>query len=122
MDEGNPASDRYFDLSLRLLTIFVLVSLVACVGFLSYRWVGPRWFNKPAPPADPPVPAVTSPAPAAETKPAPVDEVLMDPRKTFRCVEKGKVTFSDRACDSGSVQMLPLAPPQPQPGGTGTPR
>ena len=117
MDEANPASDRYFDVSLRLLTIFVLVSLVACVGFLSYRWLEPR-FNKPAPPAEAAAPAITSPAPAAETKPAPVDEVLMDPHKTFRCVEKGKVTFSDRACDSGSVQMLPLAPGQPQPGGT----
>ena len=117
MDEANPASDRYFDLSLRLLTIFVLVALVACVGFLSYRWLEPH-LRRPVTPADPPAPAVTSPAPAAETKPAPVDEVLMDPHKTFRCVEKGKVTFSDRACDSGSVQMLPLPPAQPQPGGT----
>jgi hypothetical protein len=113
MDEANPASDRYFDLSLRLLTIFVLVSLVSCIGFLGYRWLAPRWLNKPAAPIEAPAPLVTSPAPAAETKPAPVDEVLMDPHKTFRCVEKGKVTFSDHACDSGSVQLLPAPSQQP---------
>jgi hypothetical protein len=116
MDEANPASDRYFDLSLRLLTIFVLVSLVSCIGFLGYRWLAPRWLNKPAATVETLAPPVTSPAPATETKPAPVDEVLMDPHKTFRCVEKGKVTFSDHACDTGSVQLLPLAPSQ-QPGG-----
>jgi hypothetical protein len=35
----------------------------------------------------------------------------MDPHKAFRCVEQGRVSFSDRACESGSGQTLPLSPP-----------
>jgi hypothetical protein len=116
MNDANPASDRYFDLSLRLLTIFVLVSLVCCVGFLSYRWLAPHLGRTPAVPVEARGSVVVSPAPAAQSAPAPADEVLMDPRKTFRCVEQGKVTFSDRACDSGSVQIIPLTPAQPDAG------
>jgi hypothetical protein len=115
MDEANPASDRYFDLSLRLLTIFVLVSLVCCVAFLSYRWLGPRLRRAPAPPIELRDPVIRSPAPSTEATQAPADQILMDPHKAFRCVEQGKITFSDRACDSGSVQILPLSPPQPPP-------
>ncbi len=117
MDEANPASDRYFDLSLRLLTIFVLVSLVCCVAFLSYRWLAPRLLRAPAAPVQLRNPVVVSPAPAAEAAPAPADQTLMDPHKTFRCVEQGKVTFSDRSCDTGAVQLLPLNPAQPTAGG-----
>jgi hypothetical protein len=112
MNEANPITDRYFDLSLRLLTIFVLVSLVCTVAFLSYRWLGPRFLRPPSAPLEQRDPAPPPPARATEAKPAPADEILMDPRKTFRCVEQGKVTFSDRACDSGSIQILPLNPPQ----------
>ena len=119
MDDANPSSDRYFDLSLRLLTIFVLVSLVACVAFLSYRWIYPRLHGEEETRVEAHRPAVVSPAPAAEVVPAPTDQILMDPRKTFRCDEKGRVTFSDRACDSGSVQILPLNPPQQPAAGSG---
>jgi hypothetical protein len=113
MSEANPVSDRYFDLSLRLLTIFVLVSLACCVAFLSYRWIGPHLRRTPEAPVARRSSVVVSPAPASDAAPAPVDQVLMDPHKAFRCVEQGKVTFSDRACDSGSVQTLPLTPAQP---------
>ena len=113
MDDADPSSDRYFDLSLRLLTIFVLVSLVACVAFLSYRWIAPRFNRAPVTAVEIPDPVVRSRAPAAEAVPAPADKILMDPHKTFRCVEQGKVTFSDRACDSGAEQILP----QPSTGG-----
>jgi hypothetical protein len=112
ISDGSGASDRYFDLSLRLLTIFVLVSLVCCVGFLAYRWVRPHLLKQPLAPVEARGAVLVSPVPAAQTAPAPADEVLMDPRKTFRCVEQGKVTFSDRACDSGSIQIIPLTPPQ----------
>jgi hypothetical protein len=112
MDEANPTSDRYFDLSLRLLTIFVLVSLVCCVAFLSWRWVGPHLRRAPATPIEVRNPVVVSPAPSTAAAPAPADQILMDPHKTFRCVEQGKVTFSDRSCDSGFVQILPLNPAQ----------
>jgi hypothetical protein len=111
MADPNPASDRYFDLSLRLLTVFVLVSLVCCVGFLSYRWLAPRLLRAPATPVQSRSSIIVSPAPASTTPRAPPEEVLMDPHKTFRCVEKGRVSFSDRACGSGSEQILPLAPP-----------
>jgi hypothetical protein len=117
MDDANPASDRYFDLSLRLLTIFVLVSLVCCVAFLSYRWLGPRLLRTPVAPIEPRDSVVVSPEPSSVSVPVPADEVLMDPHKTFRCVEQGRVTFSDRACDSGSVQILPLQPSQQSAGG-----
>jgi hypothetical protein len=118
MEEANPNSDRYFDLSLRLLTIFVLVSLVCCVAFLSYRWIEPRLRGKSTPPIEPRVLTAPPPAPAAEATPAPADQILMDPHKTFKCEERGKaVTFSDRPCDSGSVQILPLNPSQPAAGG-----
>jgi hypothetical protein len=117
MDDTSPASDRYFDLSLRLLTIFVLVSLVCCVGFLSYRWLAPFWHRVPATLVEPRNSVVVNPAPASQSTPAPADEILMDPHKTFRCVEQGRVTFSDRACDSGSVQIIPLNPSQQAGGG-----
>jgi len=117
MDEANPTSDRYFDLSLRLLTIFVLVSLVACVAFLSYRWLYPHLHDTPAAPVGPRDPVVASPAPTPQAAPAPTDQILMDPRKTFRCTEQGRVTFSDRACDTGSEKILPLNQPQPAAGG-----
>jgi hypothetical protein len=117
MEEANPNSDRYFDLSLRLLTIFVLVSLVCCVAFLTYRWVGPRWHRAPDPPMQPHAPITPSPAPTVQAAPPPADQILMDPRKTFRCEERGKaVSFSDHPCDSGSVQILPLNPAQPAAG------
>ena len=111
MTDTNPASDRYFDLSLRLLTVFVLVSLVCCVGFLAYRWLAPHLLRAPATPVESRSSIIRSPAPASKPAPAPPEEVLMDPHKTFRCVEQGRVSFSDRACGSGSEQILPLAPP-----------
>ena len=116
MDEASPTSDRYFDLSLRLLTIFVLVSLVCCVAFLIWRWVDSRFPRDAAVTVAPKNAVIESPAPAADAAPAPPTQVLMDPHKTFKCDERGKVTYSDRACDSGSVQMLQLNPPQPAAG------
>jgi hypothetical protein len=117
MDGANPNSDRYFDLSLRLLTIFVLVSLFCCVTFLSYRWLEPRWNRNAVATTPPPARTAQSPPPAAEATPPPADQVLMDPRKTFKCEERGKATsFSDRpspSCEKGSVQILPLGQPQP---------
>lgn len=113
MDEADTHSDRYFDLSLRLLTIFVLVSLVCCVAFLSYRWWQDRFGSTPTAPIELRKPVVVAPAPTVPAAPAPADQILMDPHKTFRCIEQGRVTFSDRACDSGSVQVIPLNPPQP---------
>jgi hypothetical protein len=115
MEDANANSDRYFDLSLRLLTIFVLVSLACCVLFLSVRWWREYQSSRtPKPPIESHAPALPAPAPAAQTAAPPADQVLMDPRKTFKCEERGKaVSFSDRPCEGGSVQILPLNPAQP---------
>jgi len=107
MDDASPASDRYFDLSLRLLTIFVLVALFSCAGFLSYRLLKPHFGNQGAAPAESRSLTLRPAPPATVASPAPTDQVLMDPHKTFKCEESGRVTFSDRACDSGSEQVLP---------------
>jgi hypothetical protein len=120
MADLNPNSDRYFDLSLRLLTIFVLVSLVCCVTYLGWNWLGPLLTKPTVSRAVSPAAVAPAPPPAAVATPAPADEVLMDPHKTFRCIEKGHVSFSDRACDSGPEQLLPMTPPQTaHPPGTG---
>ncbi len=111
MAETNPASDRYFDLSLRLLTIFVLASLICCVAFLAYRWLVPHLRRAPSAPMEAPSSVIVPPADSSVTAPAPADEILMDPHKTFRCIEQGRVSYSDRACDSGAEQILPLNPP-----------
>jgi len=110
MVDTNPASDRYFDLSLRLLTTFVLFSLACCVAFLAYRWSEP-WRTKKDQIQNEShaVPAAVAP-PAKVVSPAPADVILMDPHKTFQCTKQGHPSFSDRACDSdtGSEQILPL--------------
>jgi len=118
MTDANPDSDRYFDLSLRLLTVFVLVSLICSVGFLAYRWIVPYLHRSPNLETRTPSSITVAPAPASVATPAPADEVLMDPHKTFRCIEKGRVSFSDRACDAGAEQLLPLnsAPTAPPAG------
>lgn len=95
------ADDRSFDLSLRLLTALILVTLAGSVSFLAYRWLAPRFTQadngpvatKVAPPPDAPAPAV-----AGSTH---RDQVLMDPGRVFRCEEQGRVSFSDQACPSG---------------------
>jgi hypothetical protein len=108
MSESNLTSDRYFDLSLRLLTIFVMVSLICCVTFLAYNFIEPRLRRdaQVAPPALT-LPS-TAPAPDVVAKPAPPEKVLMDPHNLFKCRDKGRVSFSDRACDVGDEELLPL--------------
>lgn len=108
MSEPNLSSDRHFDLSLRLLTMFVLVSLALCVAFLTRSfWIGPFTSAEKKPDSQAIVPAAV-PQPATVAAPAPQPAVLMDARKTFRCDDKGRVSFSDRACVSGDEKVLPL--------------
>jgi hypothetical protein len=100
------ASERSYDLSLRLLTWLVVIALAGSVTLLVYRWLEPLsgdggnrvTVTQPAP--------RPAPAPAA-TGPAKRDEVLMEPGHVFRCEEEGRVTFSDRTC------------PGSEPGGAG---
>jgi hypothetical protein len=110
MSETNLTSDRYFDLSLRLLTIFVTGSLICCLSFLAYNYFEPK-LRRIAPAASSQqVPAVPAPAPAPAVMPEPADKLLYDPKKAFKCKDSGGHTksFSDRPCESGIEEVLPL--------------
>ncbi|HXW63649.1 MAG TPA: hypothetical protein VEK74_01085 [Burkholderiaceae bacterium] len=92
------ADDRSFDLSLRLLTALILVTLAGSVSFLAYRWLAPRFTQTdsgPVPTKLAPPPNTPAPAVAGSTH---GDQVLMDPGRVFRCEEQGRVSFSDQAC------------------------
>ncbi|HYA66375.1 MAG TPA: hypothetical protein VEE84_06785 [Burkholderiaceae bacterium] len=94
------SGDRSFDLSLRLLTALVLVTLAGSVSFLAYRFLAPRFSqigstsvtNKISQPP-------SAPAASVDTS-SRGDQVLMDPGRVFRCEEQGRVSFSDQACPS----------------------
>lgn len=92
------SGDRSFDLSLRLLTILVVIALAGSVSLLAYRWLAPHLLQNNAGPVttrmSQPQPAPT----AADHGSARGDEVLMDPGRVFRCEEQGRVSFSDHAC------------------------
>ncbi len=94
-------SDRYFDLTLRILMLAVAVALLGCVMFLVQRW------SRPAP-ADTslvqlvqaPAPAVAVPLPArAEATQA---QVLHVPGRIFRCENNGRVSYTDQPCRPGT--------------------
>jgi hypothetical protein len=95
---ASAASDRSFELSLRLLTVVVLVALLGSTMLLAYRLIAPRLSAT----AGDPIHVIASrpkPAPSASsTSPATGDQVLMDPGHVFRCEEQGRVSFSDQAC------------------------
>jgi hypothetical protein len=91
--------DLIQDLTLRALSVVVLTSLVACLSFLVVR---PFWLQHvERVEVEEPVVTVslTQDRPAA-SRPAPVErpEVLMNPGFIYRCVERGKVGYSDRPC------------------------
>jgi len=107
-------ADRGFDLSLRLLTILVLIALAGSVGLLAYRWLAPRFSENDREPlssqTNPPAPAVSP----ADSGPSHGEEVLMDPGRVFRCEEQGRVSFSDHAC-LGPALAPSAAPPSAPP-------
>lgn len=93
--------DRIDDLTLRLLTLLVLVVLGTCVGMLTWRWMQPA-------PADvalvkltplPPAPA-SAPARLPSSANEPV-QVLLVPGKINRCLVDGQWTFTDQPCRDG---------------------
>ncbi|SPE20042.1 hypothetical protein SBBP1_110084 [Burkholderiales bacterium] len=96
------AGDRSFDLSLRLLTVLVLIALAGSVSFLAYRLLAPRFSQND----NERVTTTTSRPPVAPATtvagPAHGDEVLMDPGRVFRCEEQGRVSFSDQACPNST--------------------
>ena len=111
MPEATPSSERFFDFTLRLLTIFVMVALAACTAFLGYRWVAPSFSRSVNGPFASPRPLPRIQANPALAGPALGDEVLMDPHRVFRCDDNGRVSFSDHACPSGDESVIPVAPP-----------
>ena len=100
-DPSRPESDRSFDLSLRFLTAIVMVGLAASIGFLAWLEAGRFLRGAPAVVAIPAPPPVVAPQPVPAETQRP-DEVLMAPNRVFRCIERGKVAFSDKACPPGT--------------------
>ena len=92
--------DLIQDLALRALSVVVLTSLVACLVFLAGRSF---WLQR-AERVEVVTPAVAAVSPTLDhppaSRPAPVarPEVLMNPGFVYRCVERGKVAYSDRPC------------------------
>src|SRR5208282_3320715 len=107
-------SDRLHDFSLRVLTVIVVVAMVASGVLLLYRSLVPKEHSVGQPwstiPVRPAAPAPSVAAPAAATAP---EKVLMSPEHVFRCDSHGRVSFSDRACESGAEQVMPMASPRP---------
>ena len=104
--------EPYQDLSLRILTAIVFVTILGCAAFLAWRsWRGP-----------PPVPADPVPVSMAESLPVrgpepsqsrelPAAEILMSPDTVFRCNQRGRVAYSDQACPKGQERVLTVVAP-----------
>ncbi len=100
-------SDRFVDLTLRILTGLILAVLILALSLLFWDFLKPRAQDaapvplvevepKPAPKAEPAVPA----APAKS-------EVLLNPGQVYRCVINGRTTFSERPCPKGAADSPP---------------
>ncbi|HRK56234.1 MAG TPA: hypothetical protein PLQ67_01775 [Burkholderiaceae bacterium] len=111
---SNPSSagsERVIDWLLQALTVLVLTTLVACVVFLAWRWLGPQNSNTSAvtlTPIDRSVPALAREGAAEPSG----DEVLVKPDQMYRCEGGGEVGFSDRPCTQGRARVMEL-PIQP---------
>jgi hypothetical protein len=104
-------AERVYDLSLRVLMGAVAVTLIACIGFLTWRWLNPT----PVPSSMVQLTAVSRTAHSQVPMPEPVQtataQVLLKPGQMYRCERNGRVTFSDLPCTEGSsrVMSLPVA-------------
>lgn len=107
-DPASVRSEYLLDLSLRVLIGLVSAVLLACVFYLTWRWLNP---------ADPyssqvPVKSVERPTPFPEEKTSAAHEahaeVLLKPDQMYRCERKGRVTFSDYPCAEGLTRVMNL--------------
>lgn len=100
-------SDRFVDLTLRILTGVILAAFVVALVLLIWNALRPtvratapvplvEVEPKPAPQAEPALPA-------APAKP----EVLLNPGQVYRCVINGRTTFSDKPCPQGGGDSPP---------------
>ena len=91
--------DLIQDITLRALSVIVLTSLIACLVFLGVRSF---WFQRAerveGPTAEVTVMPLSQAAPASQPVAAQRPEVLQNPGVIYRCVERGKVGYSDRPC------------------------
>jgi hypothetical protein len=103
------ASDRSFDLSLRLLTALVVAALIGSIGLLAYRWLAPRFIMDGAGPITAQTARPAAPKTPVDSDASHRDQVLMDPGRVFRCEDQGRVSFSDEACvGGGPAKELPV--------------
>lgn len=107
-DPEKPKTERVDEFSLRVLMAVIIVTLIACVAFLTWRWISPV----PVPSSLVPLTAVERPA---ATQPQPLEpaptasaEVLLKPGQMYRCERNGRVTFSDHPCTEGSSRVMKL--------------
>jgi hypothetical protein len=103
--------DRLHDLSLRMMTLGVVVLLTVCAGFLAWRQ-----FRPPAPvtPVAAPALAESFPVRAPEpyqTRSLPDPQILRAPDKVFRCAQRGRVVYSDQACPQGDERVMSVTKP-----------
>lgn len=90
-------TDRFVDVSLRILSATIMLTLIGALILLLYRTVRPE----PAPaPATAVVEVTPTPAPVTpKAEPAPQKaEVLHSPGQVFKCTVNGRVTFSEKPC------------------------
>ena len=79
--------------------MIVLTSLIACLTFLAFRSLWQQRAERVEIEA-PAVAVAPTLEPRPASRPAPVErpEVLMNPGFVYRCIERGKVAYSDRPC------------------------
>lgn len=104
---SSAGSERLIDWLLQALTVLVITTLVACVVFLAWRWLGPQDSNTSTvtlTPIDRPTPELTGKGSAEPSG----DEVLVKPDQMYRCEGGGEVIFSDRPCTQGHARVMEL--------------
>lgn len=98
-------SDRYFDLTLRILMLAVFVTLLGCVTWLMHRW------SAPAPDEGALVSVVEAPEPIVpRTMPQrspiePVAQLLHAPGHIFKCERNGRISYSDQPCRATETEL-----------------
>lgn len=101
-------SDRFVDLTVRILTGLVLAGLMVALVLLIWNSLKPQ-VREPAPTprlveVEPKqAPKAEPAAPAASAK----SEVLLNPGQVYRCVINGRTTFSERPCPKDGAGSTP---------------
>lgn len=107
-DPASARNERFFDLSLHALITVVSITLIACVGFLAWRWIYPALPPSPEVAVKAVSPPVSAIATEVRPEPAPGAEVLVKPGQMYRCERLGRVSFSDRPCAEGLSRVMNL--------------